>query len=204
MSDYPNAPFPLERLVVKGGGMGASAHKNDHNPLHLDWDFSIAFEPVCIGGENHETSLHVEIETKGIWRLADFAGMTRHDTTRDFNIGSFYLLTHRAAVETRFKVHSVQGTKLDVEVEMLVDLGDSYVDPAPPQRVHVRAELTFRGIMVSSYGVQSEADTGKLMAVAAQLFDPSTFPPPRQLPDHYQKGDLNLFFDPPGKTIGKI
>src|SRR6267143_344582 len=135
---YHDAPFPVERLVVASGGLSASAHKNPYNPLHLDWDFYIAFEPLLVGDTTYDTAMHIAIETKGIWQLNAFAGMSRHDAEPDFNIGSFYLFDHRRSSDTRFQVHSVRGTKLDVEADLLVDLGDSYVDPSPPRRVLVR------------------------------------------------------------------
>src|SRR5947208_960238 len=80
---YPDAPFPFERLVVESGSLGASAHKNPDNPLHMDWDFFIRFEPLVVGDETYYTAMHIEIETKGVWRLEDFSGMVRHDTKRE-------------------------------------------------------------------------------------------------------------------------
>ena len=194
---YPDAPFPVKQLVVASGRLSASAHKNPYNPLHLDWDFFIRFEPLAVGDMTYDTAMHIEIETKGIWRLAAFAGMSRHDSEPDFNIGSFYLFDHRPSSDTRFQVHSVRGTKLDVEADLLVDLGDSYVDPSSPRRVRVRTELVLEGILVSSYGVQSEPDEHKLMAVASQLFDVSVFGPPTRSEGTYQgKPVLDLRFTP--------
>ena len=186
---YPDAPFPVERLVVASGTLGASAHKNQHNPLLLDWDFYIAFKPIVLGEETYHMAMHVEIETKGIWQLHALAGMSRHDTRRHFNIGSFYVFDHRPSCDTRFQVHAVHGTKLDIEANLLV----------PPLRaVHVRTEVTFEGILVSSYGVQTKPDKENLMAVAGKLFDVSAFAPPRELPDNYGEGTLNLYFEPRG------
>ena len=72
--------------------------------------------------------------------------MTRHDTKEDFNMGSFYLFDYRGSRDTHFRVHAVRGTNLDIEVEVLADVGDSYIDPHPPlRRLHVRTEVTFEG-----------------------------------------------------------
>ena len=193
---YPNAPFPVERLVVAGGSVGGSAHKNPYNPLHMDWSFSVKFQPLEVGGNCYETALSIELESKNIRRIEQFAGMTRHDTQQDLNIGSFYLFDCRQSRDTRFCVHAVQGTKLDIEAQVLVDVGDSYIDPNPPFRtVHVRTEAVFEGILVSSYAVQCEPDEQKLMRVAEELFDISAFSPPRRVPDPYEKA-LILYFDP--------
>src|SRR5688572_31383 len=110
---YPNAPFPVERLVVANASMGGSAHKNPSNPLHMDWDFTIGFQPLDVGGETYYTGLNVEIESTEIRRIEQFAGMIWHDTNEDFNIGSFYLFDHRTSRDTQFRVHTVRGTKLD-------------------------------------------------------------------------------------------
>ena len=195
---YPDAPFPVERLVVASGQLSASAHKNPYNPLHLDWDFYVKFKPFIVGKTTHHTAIHIEIETKGIWRLDDFAGMDRHDTDPDFNIGSFYLFDHRPSCDTHFKVHSVRGTKLDIEADLMVDVVDSYIDRKPPlRRVHVRTHVVFNGILVSSYGTQSKPDERTLMRVAKKLFDVTAFGPPTKAEEIYQgKPVLNLDFKP--------
>ena len=77
---YPDAPFPVERLAVASGRLSASAHKNDYNPLHMDWDFYVSFKPLLVGDTTYDTAMHVQIETKGVWRLSSFEGMSRHDT----------------------------------------------------------------------------------------------------------------------------
>ncbi len=186
----------MERLVVASGKLSASAHKNASNPLHLDWDFYVMFEPLLVGDTTYNTAMHVEIETRGVWQLNAFAGMNRHDTEPDFNIGSFYLFDHRSSSDTRFRVHSVSGTRLEIEARLLVHLGDSYIKRSRRRKVHVRAEVQFEGILVSSYGVQSQPDKQKLMRVAGKLFDVSAFAPPKQVPDLYGQGTLNLHFDP--------
>ena len=195
---YPDAPFPVERLVVTGGRLSASAHKNPYNPLHLDWSFGFGFAPLEVGGQTYDTGLNIEIETRDVRRVEQFAGMTRHDTEQDFNIGSFYLFDHRGSRDTHFRVHSVRGTKLDVEAQVLVDVGDSYIDPRPPRRtLHIRTEVEFRSILVSSYGVQSDPDEARLVSIASDLFDVDAFAPPRQKWDSYQgKPVLDLYFVP--------
>lgn len=195
---YPDAPFPVERLVVTGGRLSASAHKNPYNPLHLDWSFGFGFAPLEVGGQTYDTGLNIEIETRDVRRVEQFAGMTRHDTEEDFNIGSFYLLDHRGSRDTRFRVHSVRGTKLDVEAQVLVDVGDSYIDPRPPLRtVQVRTKVVFESVLVSSYGVQSDPDAGRLVSIASELFDIDGFAPPTQKWDTYQdKPVLHLYFVP--------
>jgi hypothetical protein len=195
---YPDAPFPVERLVVSRGRLSASAHKNPYNPLHLDWSFGFGFAPLELGGTTYETGLSVELETLDVRRVEQFAGMERHDTERDFNIGSFYLFDYRGSRDTRFRVHSVRGIKLDVEAQVLVDVGDSYIDPQPPLRtVRIRAEAMFEGILVSSYGVQAEADAARLMSIARELFDIDAFAPPTERSSTYQgKPVLDLFFVP--------
>ena len=195
---YPDAPFPVERLVVTGGRLSASAHKNPYNPLHLDWSFGFGFAPLEVGGQTYETGLSIEIETHDIRRVEQFAGMTRHDTEEDFNIGSFYLFDHRGSRDTRFRVHSVHGTRLDVEAQVLVDVGDSYIDRRPPLRtVRVRTEVLFESILVSSYGVQSEPDEARLVSIARELFDLDAFAPPTPKWDSYQdKPVLHLYFAP--------
>jgi len=198
---YPDAPFPVDGLIVDCGRLSASAHKNPYNPLHLDWSFQIGFKPLKVGDNSYDTGLNIEIETRDVRRVEGLAGMSRHDTDCDFNIGSFYLFDYRPSRDTHFRVHSVHGTKLDVEVQVKVDVGDSYIDRHPPLRtVHLRTEVVFEGILVSSYGVQCKADEEKLMKVASKLFDVAAFAPPRQLPDPYGKGTLNLYFDPLVKT----
>ena len=195
---YPNAPFPVERLTVANGWLGASAHKNPYNPLHMDWDFGIGFQPLELGGTTYHTGLNIGIESKDIRRIEQFAGFFRHDTASDFNIGSFYLFDHRGSRDTHFHVHAVRGTRLDIEAQVLVDVGDSYMDRDPPLRkVHVRTEVVFEGILVSSYGVQCEPDEDKLMNVARELFDLSAFGPPAKSEEIYQgKPVLNLKFTP--------
>jgi hypothetical protein len=195
---YPAAPFPVERLVVAGGRLSASAHKNPHNPLHMDWSFVIGFHPLEVGDETYETGLSVEIESNDIRRIEQFAGFCRRDTKRDFNIGSFYLFDYRVSHDTDFRVHAVRGTKLDIELQVLVDVGDSYIDPKPPLRkVHARTEVSLESILVSSYGVQSEPDEETLMGIARELFDVSAFRPPTKSEDEYQgKPVLNLSFTP--------
>jgi hypothetical protein len=193
---YPDAPFPVDRLVVANATLGASAHKNKWNPLHLDWDFYIVFEPIRIGEETYNTAMHIEIEARDIRSLRGFVGMTQHDVRKDFNIGSFYLFDHRTSRDTQFRVDSISGNKLNIEAEITVDLGDSYIDPNPPmQKVHVQTEVLFEGILISSYGVQAAADEQKLFSIAQELFDMSTLAPPRHLPDAYNQGTLNLYFD---------
>lgn len=202
---YPDAPFPVERLVVAGGRLSASAHKNPYNPLHMDWSFGVGFLPLELGGQTYDTGLNIEIESNDIRRIVQFAGMTRHDTGHALNIGSFYLFDHRESRDTHFCVHAVHGTRLDIEARVLVDVGDSYIDPRPPLRtVHVRTEVIFEGILVSSYGVQCDPDERKLLSLAQQLFDLSAFAPPRQLPDNYGKGTLNLYFDPLPHTTERL
>ena len=194
---YPAAPFPIERLVVDKGELSASAHKNRDRPLHLDWTFQITFLPLELGDEVYETALTILIEAPNVRRVEDFAGVIRRDTKPDLNIGAFYLFDSRGSCETDLHVHSVRGTKLDVEASVKVDVGDSYIDPHPQLRtVHVRSETIFDGIMVSSYAVQCEADEQKLIKIAQELFDVSLFAPPRKLPDAYNNGILNLQFDP--------
>jgi hypothetical protein len=83
---YPDAPFPVERLVVAHGELSASAHKNPYNPLHLDWDFYIKFKPLVVGDSTYETAIHVEIETKGIWRLDGFAGKASQSSTSTLHL----------------------------------------------------------------------------------------------------------------------
>ncbi len=163
----------------------------------MDWSFGVGFQPLEVGGESYDTGLSIEIESTAIRRVEQFAGMTRHDKEEDFNIGSFYLFDHRESRDTQFRVHAVLGTRLDIEAQVFVDVGGSYIDPQPPlRRLHIRTEVLFEGILLSSYGVQCEPDKGELMRVAEQLFDVSAFAPPRQLPDPYGKGTLNLYFDP--------
>jgi hypothetical protein len=195
---YPDAPFPVERLTVAGGRLAASAHKNPYNPLHLDWSFSVGFHPLELGDTTYDTGLNIEIESSDIRRIEQFAGFFRHDTQRDFNIGSFYLFDHRESRDTHFRVHAVRGTKLDIEADVLVDVGDSYIDPHPPlRRVHIRTEVAFEGILVSSYGVQSEPDKARLLVIARELFDLDAFAMPTQRQDTYQgKPVLDLYFKP--------
>ena len=195
---YPNGLFPVERLIVAAGSVSGSAHKNPYNTLHMDWSFSVRFQPLEIGSNCYETALGIEMEeSKEIRRIEQFAGMTRHDKQEDLNIGSFYLFDCRPSRDTHFRVHAVRGTKLDIEAQVLVDVGDSYIAPNPPLRtVHIRTEVVFEGVLVSSYAVQCEPDEQKLMRVAEKLFDISAFKPPRRLPDPYEKGTLILYFDP--------
>lgn len=99
----------------------------------------------------------------------------------NFNIGSFYLFDRRPFCDTRFKVHSISGTELDIEADLMVDVDDSNIDPKPPlRRVRVRTDVVFEGILVSPYGRQSKADERTLMAVDKQLFDVSAFEPPQR------------------------
>lgn len=195
---YPDAPFPVERLVVGRGRLSASAHKNAYNPLHMDWSFGFGFAPLEVGGQTYDTGLCVELETRDVRRVEQFSGMERHHTERDFNIGSFYLFDHRGSRDTRFRVHSVHGVMLDVEAQVLVDVGDSYIDPRPPLRtVRVRTEVVFEGILVSSCSVQTEADATRLMGVASELFDVDAFAPPTERLRTYQgKPVLDLLFAP--------
>jgi hypothetical protein len=183
--------------VSPPGRLSCSAHRNPDNPLHLDWDFCIGFEPVEFVGETCHTAINIEIESREIRSLEQFVGCERHEADSIGTFGSFYLFDCRTSVETRFKVHSVEKNTLDVEMSVLVDVGDSYVDSNPPMRVvRARANLKFEGILVSSYGTQSKPDKRELMKVANEMFDTSRFAPPRQLPDSYGKNTLNLFFDP--------
>src|SRR5437879_370018 len=76
---YPDAPFPVERLVVTGGRLWASAHKNPYNPLHLDWSFGIGFAPLEVGGQTYDTGFNIEIETRDLRRVEQFAGMVRQE-----------------------------------------------------------------------------------------------------------------------------
>lgn len=193
-----NAAFPVERLIVAPPGrLSCTAHKNPDNPLHLDWDFCIRFEPVEFIGETCDTAITIEIESREIRSLEQFAGFELHEADPDGTFGSFYLFDGRSSVDTRFKVHSVKGNTLDVEMSVRVDVGDSYVDPEPPMRlIKARADVVFEGILVSSYGTQSKSEERELMRVANEMFDTSKFRAPRQLPDDYNKNMLNLFFDP--------
>jgi isoleucyl-tRNA synthetase len=50
----------VERLVIAEGSVSASAHKNPYNPLHLDWNFGIGFQPLELGGSTYETALGVD------------------------------------------------------------------------------------------------------------------------------------------------
>lgn len=193
-----NPAFPTESLIISPPGrLSCSAHKNPDNPLHLDWHFSIGFEPIEFVDETCDTAIGAEIESRAIRRLEEFASFERHETDPIGTFGSFYLFDCRSSVETHFKVHSVSGNTLDVEITVRVDVGDSYIDPNPPLRlITARANVAFEGILVSSYGTQSKRDERELMRVAEQMFDISKFAPPRRLPDNYNKGDVNLFFDP--------
>ncbi len=194
---FPHIPFPTERLIVSEATMGGSAHRNADNPLHIDWDFFIKFKPLELAGETYETAMHVEIETRDVRRIEQFAGMERHDTDPDFNIGSFYLDDHHRSQDTRFKIHSVRGNNLDIEVSLMVYVRDYYVEPnTSPWPVRLRTEVMFDGILVSSYSVQCQADEKELIKIASELFDTSSFAAPKELPDPYPKKDLNLFFVP--------
>lgn len=193
-----NTAFPVEKLIVAPlGRLSCSAHKW-HHPLHLDWSFAIGFQPVEFVGDTCDTAICIELETKNITRLDQFTGMERHEANSIGTFGSFYLFDCRTSVDTRFRIHSVQGNKLDIEASVLADIGDSYVDPNPPLRtIQARTTVIFEGILVNSRSVECKPDAQELMKIANELFDTSLFAPPRQDWDSYEgKKMLNLFFTP--------
>ncbi|MEY2467225.1 MAG: hypothetical protein QOD03_1746 [Verrucomicrobiota bacterium] len=193
-----NPAFPVEKLIVAAPGrLSCSAHKW-HHPLHLDWEFVIGFQPVEFVGETCDTAICIEIETTDISRLDQFTGMQRHEADPIGTFGSFYLFDCRTSVDTRFRIHSVQGNKLNIEASILVDIGDSYVDSNPPLRIiKARSEVVFEGILVSSRSVECKPEEEALMKVANELFDTSLFASPKMEWDSYEsKQVLNFFFKP--------
>jgi hypothetical protein len=91
-----NTAFPVEKLIVAGPGrLSCTAHRNNDNPLHLDWSFSVGFEPVDFLGKSCDTGINIEIETKNIRRIEQFSGMERHQTNSDGTFGLFYLFDCR-------------------------------------------------------------------------------------------------------------
>jgi hypothetical protein len=193
--EYPDAPFPVERLKIVGATLSAQAHKNDYTALHVDWVFTISFKPLIVIGRECASNVMIQIETPTARRMEDFAGMKRRDTEKDFNIGSFYLFDHRPSVDTRFRIHSVKRNKLDVEVSIKADLGDSYADPDPPMSLlKVRTAVKFQGFGISSSSVQCSKKREAVMKVAESLIDPARFGPPQVIEDAYRKRDVNLWY----------
>ena len=144
--------FPAEQLTAAGGEIYCHLFENEHTGLarNIHWSFTIDFHPITHDGEELTCAMTCEWLTMPLRDWRDLAGQSFDLKYGDGGSeSSFYLWEHHCGTSTRMRVGARDGSRFDVEMEMLVDFSDDSADDSnPAMTVRGRAVLPFAGVIV--------------------------------------------------------